>query len=344
MIISRPNTMLSRHWLSFLFFMLYALLIANKAIAAEAVGSFSFIKGKVDQLSVGSEEVRLVNRGDAVYQGDTIRSKRRAMAQIKFNNGSVMTIAAQSKVEIDSIAKEASRDKSSIRAVRGLIRTLVPKGQTSSYEVITPTAVAAVRGTEWVTKVGVKVSDFFVLDGIVSAKNIDPNITTEVLIKPLHATRVSEGKPPLPPFKFNKDELAPLLKRLNPSSAVSEPDSRQTTSRTDTTSTRRSIEESTIDINQINPLDTLLPAVVRSGSFVDMLIEETTPEFHEQIQAHIQRRSLSLQKTSTRNQQLLVDEIQPHEEQTGIQVTPEITEIQPSLTGETPVEIIIQFN
>lgn len=332
MIINLPKTHRLHQWLTLALIIIIALALQTTAHAADAVGSFSFVKGKVDQLSENSDETRLAKRGDAVYQGDTIRTKRRAMAQIKFHNGSVMTVAAQSKVHIDSMAPKASRDKSSIRAVRGLIRTLVPEGDQANYEVTTPTAVAAVRGTEWVTKVGVKVSDFFVLDGIVGAKNIDPNVGGEVLIQPLHATRVSEGRPPLPPFRFNKDELTPILKQLDPGSTQEEQGDIAPPQSTTTT------ETTTADINLTDPLNMRLPSIKRSGNFIDMMFDEAPPAIQPQIQTILTQR-----KAMASDQQLLIEEIQPHEEQSGIQVTPEITELQPSLTGQTPVEIIIQF-
>jgi hypothetical protein len=294
---------------------LLAFLNAAYALAEpEEVGHFTFVKGRVDVTPAGGE-ARDVKQGDALHRGDTIRTKRRAMAQVALDNDSVLNIAEESSLAIDSVSSDVGRDGSSIRALRGMVRTLVPKSAAadSRFEIKTPTAVAAVRGTEWITKVGVDTTDFWVLGGIVAISNIDPNVAGQVLVHANHATRVATGEPPLPPFAFSDSELMPLLKNLSPDESGGPPDG-----------------------NPLSPLDSLLPAIARSADPLDLVSGAELPA--ERLARPNSIRAYRAGSPS------MTGENPAHEEPSGTPATPPITESHAEITSTAaPVDVAIEF-
>lgn len=190
---------------------------------AKPVATLTFVRGEVDLLKPAEERARPVKKGDALNVGDIIRTKSRSRAQISFIDGSKVNMAQKSRVEIKEFSynREKKERKSILRTFRGKLRALIPKfflGDNSKFEIETPTAVAAVRGTDFfsiIKKLPLE-SEVLVVKGKVAVRNLDPAIVGEVLLKAGQSTKVGKGLRPLKPRLFTSKEIKRHMKETEP--------------------------------------------------------------------------------------------------------------------------------
>jgi hypothetical protein len=88
-------------------------------------------------------------RGDDVVYQESLETLRKSALQVKFNDGSKLTLGANSKVLVDAFVYEPGNDQSKalISLPAGALRYVtgkMPKGQTT---IDTPTATMVLRGT-----------------------------------------------------------------------------------------------------------------------------------------------------------------------------------------------------
>ena len=101
-----------------------------------------------------------------------------------------------------SVDSEGASRTVVIRTFRGMLRSVVSKGYLgkSRYEIETPTAVAGVRGTDFITVVSGPplTTDVLAISGSVAVWNVDLELPDITLLKPGQMTTVTLGAPPSP--------------------------------------------------------------------------------------------------------------------------------------------------
>lgn len=88
----------------------------------------------------------------AIHSGDTLRSGADGSATIEFADGSLLLLQPNSELEMDSLGSfdASGMVDTSVRLKKGRVENRVaPQKPDSRYRIITPAAVAAVRGTEF---------------------------------------------------------------------------------------------------------------------------------------------------------------------------------------------------
>ena len=88
----------------------------------------------------------------------------------------------------------------------------VPAGSGGSFSVITPQAIAAVRGTKWAVDVAGGTTSVFVVDGRVAVQS--PTSTSRVVLGPGQGVDVKRGTDPLEVKRWGAARAAALLARL----------------------------------------------------------------------------------------------------------------------------------
>jgi hypothetical protein len=152
-----------------------ALLTPLPAIAAP-VGTFTKVEGKVDILRPSEVVTVQVQTGDPVSLGDAIRTKRNGRAEIQFRDETVIQLASETRITIDeySFRGEDTREKGLIGLFRGKMRaivaklkaTVVPVSRTDAgFNVKTPTAIAGVKGTDFIVYYERGVTGVVFIDG-----------------------------------------------------------------------------------------------------------------------------------------------------------------------------------
>jgi len=121
---------------------------ASAAPAAEPSGT-AIAVNPAAQADGGAGFRVLVNDG-AIYSGDKIVTGPSGQAQIKFRDETKLVVGPNSALTVDAfIYSGNSAQKVSIDALKGGFRFITGISKKDAYSISTPTAVIAVRGTEF---------------------------------------------------------------------------------------------------------------------------------------------------------------------------------------------------
>ena len=166
------------------------------------------VPATVDQL-LGSAEIQraddgqaqALQSGDQVFLGDQIRTAADSTLAIRFADDSILTLYASSLLRFDHLSAHGTTGMvdSRLNLLEGRMDTRVTpaSGPGSRFEIQTPSAISAVRGTEYRALVGEdgKVSNIEVLHGKVRVSGASKH----TLVKSGFGTQVVEGKAPIKP-------------------------------------------------------------------------------------------------------------------------------------------------
>jgi hypothetical protein len=116
------------------------------------VGVYTAVMGKVTVTHPGEARVLPVKLHDEVLFKDVIQTEKESRTKAFFQDDSVLTVGESSRVEITEYIydPDANVRRSVVKVMQGQVRALVSKvfkSNGSRFEVHTPSAVAAARGT-----------------------------------------------------------------------------------------------------------------------------------------------------------------------------------------------------
>ncbi|NWF75742.1 MAG: FecR domain-containing protein [Nitrospirae bacterium] len=189
-----------------------ALFIYQNADAKVDIGSFVAIRGKaIVERDKKSFEAKL---RDGVLLHDTVSTLEASRVKMLFIDDSVLTLGEKSRVIIkEFVYGKEKGNKSVVNLIEGKMRSIVGK---TSFEIHTPTAVAAARGTAILSEAGIKdgkkFTIFICLEGEFIVKSSSPEITGSFLLTPHMMIIVFEGEPLTQPFLAPAGEIERLLK------------------------------------------------------------------------------------------------------------------------------------
>jgi len=176
--------------------------VPDVSYAANNVGKFTVVTGSVDALREQQDAPIAAEIGMDTYMQDIVRTKHRSRTQLKFVDDSVLNMGSDYMVKIKEYVYDEDNGirKAILSSLRGTMRATVSKfGGESTFEVETPTAVASVRGTDFIVISSSMESEVIVLEGAVRVRNIDPKITGQVMVRAGQRTRVARAKAPSSP-------------------------------------------------------------------------------------------------------------------------------------------------
>ena len=144
--------------------------------------------------------------GAALQAEDLIITLADARAKLTFIDGSTVTVSEFSKLTLDKYAFDAGAAKrdAAMSLETGVLRAVVAKVATGSrFEVATGTAVAGVRGTDWIVQAEGARTQVYVIEGAVDVADRGtsnrslPSIAQEdkLILKPGKVARLDGGKP-----------------------------------------------------------------------------------------------------------------------------------------------------
>ena len=123
------------------------------AIAADSAGLFQVVVGEVRVVGANGQE-RVAAKGGNLYEGDRVITADGALAQVKFIDGGLMSIRANTEFALDKFSYTGPQDsKPSIfmSLVRGGLRSitgLIGQKNRDGYRITTSTATIGIRGTD----------------------------------------------------------------------------------------------------------------------------------------------------------------------------------------------------
>jgi hypothetical protein len=206
------------------FFSVAAMLPAT-ATAADKAGEVASVSGRSEVGREGSW--RPLWKGDPVFVGDLVRTGADGRVQVQMVDKSVISVSANSRLEITSyLFKAGGERKSLLRLWTGKLRAVVSKYSGSGgndYRLSTPTAVAGVRGTDLVLDIQPAdpenppeespsenpegyATTLAVLEGEVEFQNILEGIAGQVVVTGGNLSRIQHGNAPEGVRQMNSQE------------------------------------------------------------------------------------------------------------------------------------------
>lgn len=186
-------------YVKFTFFVLlssiFYLLPSTCLYSAQMAGVITTIKGEVQVLPHQKNTWQPSKVGTFLYEGDTVKTLKKSQAAITLTNGVVMKLNQNTEFSFDvtgSIEKISSQIKMKAGQIWSSVR---PK---TKFEIHTPVAIVAVRGTEFDVNYGAGKLDLAVYKGKVNLKNDYGDVD----VKEGEASSVAGGQSPEPPKKM----------------------------------------------------------------------------------------------------------------------------------------------
>jgi hypothetical protein len=199
------------------------LLVSVYAQAADTVGSFVAIRGKAT-----IERERTVHEArlkESIFLNDTVATPEASRAKMLFIDDSVLTLGEKSQAVIKEYVY--SRDKggkSIINLLDGKMRAIVGK---TKFEIHTPTAVAAARGTVILCETsivnGKQVTTFICVEGEFTVTGTFPGSEGSALLTPGMMITITAGELFPAPFQAPGGNTENLLNATNISYELSIP-------------------------------------------------------------------------------------------------------------------------
>lgn len=163
-----------------------------------ATAEVIFVSGQV-QLQKTAKDFVALQAGQKLGAGASIITKDNSKVVIKFADGTITEMASNSQLKLDtmSLYSGGAMVDTKLRLQKGQLKTHANPSHVkgNSIQVITPSAIAAVRGTKFRVTAAEKVMTQETLEGSVvlgAAGN-------EVAVDQGFGSKAEQGKPPLPP-------------------------------------------------------------------------------------------------------------------------------------------------
>ena len=170
------------------------------------IGLYTTVQGAVTVTHPRAANTLPVNVDDEVLFKDVIQTRNESRTKAFFDDDSILTVGEKSQVEITEHIYDPDRNlrRMVVKLVQGRVRALVAKvfnGPGSAFEIHTPTAVAAARGTYFVV---------WVENGVTGIVNIGDagrvDFTSEgktVSVAPGNYSVAAAGEPPVQPLVYD---------------------------------------------------------------------------------------------------------------------------------------------
>lgn len=140
-----------------------------------------------------------LNVGDKLGAGANITTKENSKVVIKFADGSTTELTSNAKLSLDSMSlySGGAMVDTKLRLQKGQLETQAnPQHKSGNgMQVITPSAIAAVRGTKFRVTADQRATTQETLDGQVALEASNQ----EVIVNKGYGSLVERGKPPIPP-------------------------------------------------------------------------------------------------------------------------------------------------
>ncbi|MBF0265777.1 MAG: FecR domain-containing protein [Gammaproteobacteria bacterium] len=112
-----------------------------------------FAKGIVS-LVKENKSIKILGRGDQLYENDLIRTGERSKAIIKLIDGTQLSLIENTHFTVKKLSLEKANEKADLHLLKGGLRAitgLVNKNKTGKFKLITPVASIGIRGTDFTT-------------------------------------------------------------------------------------------------------------------------------------------------------------------------------------------------
>jgi hypothetical protein len=182
--------------------------------ASVPVGQVTATKGTVFRERAGRRESAA--KGTALEIGDAIVTEAAGKAKLQLNDGTIVSVGENARLVLAQYQGTENAYTTRLRAEQGAMRFLFQRAlDLSRFEVETETAVAAVRGTQWLMDVKPGHTAVAMLSGVVAVIARGAPGGEVVLQQPGQGTDVRTGQAPTPPTVWGAQRFATTLARAS---------------------------------------------------------------------------------------------------------------------------------
>jgi hypothetical protein len=178
--------------------------LASTSSQAQAVGTVASMEAPAEVGRSGNWFP--ASLGMLIQQGDTLRTGQGGRLRVIFEDDSVVSLAAGSELVVDEAVYEGGRRVRSVMdLLQGKVRALVSEYTGSTFELGTPTAVAGVRGTDFIVVYDESAgrTDVVGVTGAVGVRGALGVVAQEVTVGAQQISRVERGKLPTKPERLD---------------------------------------------------------------------------------------------------------------------------------------------
>lgn len=189
------------------------------AQAPMPIGRVAALEGDVMGRHTGSSAAERLSVQSPVYQDDLIQTLAASKVKLVLVDGTMLTLGPESALRLTEYVytPQSSSQKSVVQVFFGAFRAVVQKVFPGGIvEVHTSNAVAAVRGTDWMARVGTDATAVVVLEGMVSVRQARPDVAAAVVLTAGMGTDVLADQAPTPPKQWG----APRIEALRQATAL----------------------------------------------------------------------------------------------------------------------------
>jgi hypothetical protein len=184
------------------------------AIAATdaVIGSVLAVRGNVSVDAGRGPQPLTVNT--PLHASDTIVSTS-GKAKLALADGTIISVGENTRVRLAEYDSSAGAVKARVNVVSGALRFIVDKvAPAGRFEVHTETAIAAVRGTDWLVDVTSDQTAVAVVSGVVAVSSLAADAPATVVLDGRgQGTDVRRGRPPTPPAVWGAQRFENTLAR-----------------------------------------------------------------------------------------------------------------------------------
>ena len=189
-------------------------------LEAPSIGRVTSVLREATVTRADSREVLRVKLNGSVFFKDIYETQVGAQVRMLLDNDSVLSLGENTRLQITEHLYDPTQNQTVIELLNGMLRSLVGKliAQGGRFEIHTPTAVAAVRGTYFVVWVlpeegGKQVTRVANIgqEGAVEVRNAQSDVAGTTMLGPLQSTFVEAGRPPAPPTPIDPSLLIDLI-------------------------------------------------------------------------------------------------------------------------------------
>lgn len=202
----------------FLIISLVFLFLSTQIYAADC-GQFKVVKGKVTFQKKGRKRFRKARINKKICQGDKVKTEAASRAKIIMADQNEINISPQTELLIEVYQKDK---KAVLNVLNGKVRSNVKRkykdNEDNHYRVKTKSAVAGVRGTEFLASFSraTNESKIVTFEGIVKVGRLQGRrVVGSVLVKPGHFTSNRVGQNPHPAKEIPIQELTQMDQETN---------------------------------------------------------------------------------------------------------------------------------
>jgi uncharacterized membrane protein YgcG len=221
LILPKSNTDYPKGWnMNVIYTWVFGIAFALTASVAQAQavhGVLRVVKGDVQIKSGKTGQSARARMGEKVFPKDTVITGKDARAKIVMVDNNEINVSPDSQIEIQNYEYDPAAGKKDVllNVIYGKVRSKVEQkydGKTSKFQIKTPSAVAGVRGTDFLTGYQGGMTNIVTFEGRVELGIPGPNgaITNPVFVSAGNQASVASGSNPTPPSAVPKTELAKM--------------------------------------------------------------------------------------------------------------------------------------